>query len=120
MPARWVRVEARVDGQVAGRAHGDDRGEFLLLLDSSAVGLKDLSTPLTAQVTVFGPPAQVPLPADDPLGDLPVETLLADPDDVSPGEKLPPGYVSTAQSTRPVTFALGVLLTNQAKFFFYP
>ena len=118
VPARWVRVEASIDGQVVGRAHGDDRGEFLLLLDSAAGGLGDLPSPLTAQVTVFGPPAPVAVPANDPLGDLPVETLLADPDDVSPGEKLPAGYASTAQSSRPVTFQLGALLTNQAKFFF--
>lgn len=120
VPVRWVRVEARVDGQVVGRAHGDDRGEFLLLLESSAVGLKDLSLPVIAEVVVFGPPAPVPLPLDDPLGDLPIETLLADPDDVSPGKKLPPGYVSTPHSHRLVTFRLGVLLRNQDKFFFNP
>jgi hypothetical protein len=120
VPARWVRVEARIDGQVVGRAHGDDRGEFLLLLDSSAGGLGELPSPLTAQVTVFGPPAPVPVPANDPLGDLPVETLLADPDDISPGDKLPPGYASTAQSTRAVDFQLGAVLTNQDKFFFHP
>lgn len=120
VPVRWVRVEATIEGQVVGRAHGDDRGEFLLLLDSTAGGLGELPAPLTAQVTVFGPAAPVAVPANDPLGDLPVETLLADPDDVSPGEKLPPGYVSTAQSTRAVIFQLGAVLTNQDKFFFHP
>ena len=122
VPARWVRVEARIGGQVVGRAHGDDRGEFLLLLDSSAGGLGDLPSPptVTAQVTVFGPAAPAPIPANDPLGDLPVEILLADPDDVSPGEKLPPGYASTAGSSRAVEFQLGTLLTNQQKFFFNP
>jgi hypothetical protein len=120
MPVRWARVEASIDGQVVGRAHGDDRGEFLLLLDGSAGGLGDLPTPLTAQVTVFAPAAPPPLPADDPLGDLPLETLAADPDDVSPGHKLPPGYASTASSSRPVDFTLGRLLTQQAKFFLNP
>ena len=62
----------------------------------------------------------MPIPASDPLGDLPLETLAADPDDISPGEKLPPGYASTASSSRPVTFQLGKLLTNQEKFFFNP
>lgn len=120
VPARWVRVEASIGAQVVGRAHGDDRGEFLLILDSEAAGLGELPSPLIAQVEVFGPGAPVPIPASDPLGDLPLETLAADPDDVSPGEKLPPGYASTASSSRPVTFQLGKLLTNQEKFFFNP
>jgi len=54
------------------------------------------------------------------LADLPIEVLLADPDDVSPGGKLPPAYASTALSSRPVTFRLGALLTGQDKFFFNP
>jgi hypothetical protein len=60
VPARWVRVEAAINGEVVGRAHGDDRGEFLLLLRSEAGGLGDLPVPLVAQVTVFGPPAMLP------------------------------------------------------------
>jgi hypothetical protein len=115
-PARWVRVEARINGLLVGRAHGDDRGEFLLLLDSAAGGLGDLPAPLTAEVTVFGPAAPGKVSADDPLGDLPVEELLGEPDDVSPGEKLPPEY--TSSSSRAVTFRLGALLTHQDKFFF--
>ena len=120
VPVRWARIEASINGQVVGRAHGDDRGEFLLLLDSAAGGLGDLPVPLTAQVTVFAPPAPLPVPADDPLGDLPLETLAADPDDISPGQKLPPGYASTALSSRSVDFALGRLLIQQAKFFLNP
>jgi hypothetical protein len=119
-PVRWVRVEATVAGQVVGRAHGDERGEFLLLLDCAAAGLGDLPSPLTAQVTVFGPAVPPPLPSDDPLGDLPLETLLADPDDISPGELLPAGYAATALSSRPVDFELGRLLSRQDKFFFNP
>ena len=119
-PVRWARVEATIDGQVVGRAHGDDRGEFLLLLDSQAGGLGDLPTLLTATVTVFAPSAPPAVSADDPLGDLPLETLLADPDDVSPGIKLPPGYAATALSSRAVPFVLGRLLTQQGKFFLNP
>jgi hypothetical protein len=118
VPARWVRVEAVISGQLVGRAYGDDRGEFLLVLRNEAGGLGDLPVPLVAQVTVFGPPAPVPVPVDDPFGDLPLETLAADPDTISPGESLPVGYASTALSSRPVTFELGRLLTNQDKFFF--
>ena len=118
VPARWVRVEARAGGQVVGRAHGDDRGEFVLLLRPEAGGLGDLPSPLVAQVTVFGPPAPVAIDPVDPLSDLPVETLAADPDGISPGEALPAGYASTALSSRAVTFELGRLLTHVDKFFF--
>jgi hypothetical protein len=118
VPARWVRVEARAGGQVVGRAHGDDRGEFVLLLRPEAGGLGDLPSPLVAQVTVFGPPAAVAVAPDDPLSDLPVETLAADPDVISPGEAMPAGYASTGLSTRAVQFELGRLLTNVDKFFF--
>jgi hypothetical protein len=119
VPARWVRVEAtNSNGVVVGRAHGDDRGEFVLILQNEAGGPGDFQLPLTAQVKVFGPPAASTVSPDDPLSDLPVEVLLADPDDVSPGEKLPAGYAATANSARAVTFQLGVMLTNQPKFFF--
>jgi len=122
VPARWVRIQASINGRIVGRAHGDDRGEFLLLLDSMAGGQGDLPEPLDVVVTVFGPPAPEPIPAGDPLGDLPLEELVADPDDVSPGIKLPtsPPYQSTAQSSRTVTFQLGTILTGQQKFFFNP
>ena len=118
VPARWTRVEASIGGQVVGRAHGDDRGEFLLMLQSEAGGLGDLPSPLVAQVTVFGPSAPASIPSDDPLGDLPLEALAADPDDVSSGTKLPPGYAATAQSSRPVTFQVGELVASEEKFFF--
>jgi hypothetical protein len=132
-PARWVRVEARLNGALVGYAHGDDRGEFLLLLRSTAGGLGGLPAPLRVLVTVFGPPAPpVPptpaLPKADPLWDLPLEAIgLPDPDDVSPGEKLPPvpfaagDYAATADSTRAnVTFRLGAIRTDEPKFFFMP
>ena len=50
----------------------------------------------------------------------PLETLLADPDTISPGITLPPGYASTLLSSRPVDFEWGRLLTQQDKFFFNP
>lgn len=118
VPVRWVRVEAAIGGQVVGRAHGDDRGEFLLLLENEAGGLGELPSPLTATVTIYGPAAPVDIPGDDPLGDLPRETA-GDPDDISDGTTLPDGYDRTDASSRDVTFELGVLLTGQDKFFFF-
>ncbi|MBZ5558138.1 MAG: hypothetical protein LAO77_12765 [Acidobacteriia bacterium] len=118
VPARWVRVEAAIDGQIVGRAHGDDRGEFLLVLRNEAGGLGDLPSPLVADVTVYGPAGPQTVPDDDPLGDLPLEIVSADPDEVSDGETPPSGYAATAHSSRAVTFELGTLLTGQDKFFF--
>ena len=119
-PMRWTRVEARLEGSgaIVGRAHGDDRGEFLLVLAPAAAPLVELSDPLTVRVTVSGPaaepvPATPALPEQDPLWDLPVEVLpdpgLADP--VSPGVDFPTGYVSTLTSTRLVPFQLGRLIS---------
>ena len=68
-PMRWARVAATVpsNGVVVGRAHGDDRGEFLLMIGANAIQIGDLVDPLSIRVTVFGP-ATVPVsPASDAL-----------------------------------------------------
>ena len=128
-PVRWARVEATVGGARVGYAHGDDRGEFLLLLGSRAGGLGDLPVPLRARVTVFAPqvPPSLPIGDADAFSDLPVEThaIAGNPDVVSGGTTLPTidisgipvPYVSTAVSFRDVTFELGRLRTDEAKFF---
>jgi hypothetical protein len=122
-PMRWARVEAVLvsSGDVVARAHGDDRGEFLLLIGSDAVPPGDLPNPLTLRITVFGPAAvPVPVPPDlplrDPLWDLPLETPPAPgaPDPVSTGEQLPVNY--TASTTVDIAFTLGVLRTGLAAF----
>src|SRR6185436_7653150 len=53
-PMRWARVEASdpVSGIVVGRAHGDDRGEFLLALSPQASPVGDLVDPLPLDITV--------------------------------------------------------------------
>src|SRR5205085_5759924 len=93
---RWSRVEATLPGSgvLVGRGHGDDRGEFLLLISSAAIPVGDLVNPLSINVTVFAPaavpaPATPELPSLDPLWDLPLETAstpgAADP--VTAGEQ---------------------------------
>lgn len=117
-PLRWARIEARLPGsnRLVGRAHGDDRGEFLLVLEPSAAPLAELTDPLSVRVIAHGP-AVAPLPPpgvlDDPLWDLPLEVLPAPgaPDPVSSGEALPAGYIATATSTRLVDFRLGRLVS---------
>ena len=118
-PVRWARIEATIPGTavVVGRAHGDDRGEFLLLLAPNASPLGDLEDDkLEIRVTAFArTPAPVPadptVPELDPLWDLPLEVAAppGQPDPVSAGEVLPPTYASTPTSTGIVEFVLGKL-----------
>jgi hypothetical protein len=92
---RWARIEARRAGSAltVGRAHGDDRGEFLLLLDAAAAPMSVLEVPFAIELHVWLPVPPAPLPtaaqqAADPLWDLPVETLSptgALPDAVADG-----------------------------------
>lgn len=120
---RWARIEATLPGAgvMVGRAHGDDRGEFLLLISSGAVPVGDLVNPLPIVVTVFGP-AVAPVPdspdqaALDPLWDLPLEKPPAPgaADPVSSGEQLPDNY--TASVTRTVNFVLGRLRSQEPDF----
>jgi hypothetical protein len=120
-PVRWCRVEASVGGVIVGRAHGDDRGEFLLMLHPSANGGPgDLRNPFTVIVSVFGPASQ-PLapPQQDPLWDLPLETLpLTGTDNVSPGIQRPASYTAVVQ--RSVTFTVGRLRSDESKFVLIP
>ena len=122
-PMRWARVQAVLlsSGQVVGRAHGDDRGEFLLVIAASASPIGDLVSPVTLQVTVFGPatipvPPTLDVPLRDPLWDLPLEVSPAPgaPDKVSTGETLPVNY--TANTVVNVDFVLGELRSGLAAF----
>ena len=117
-PMRWARVEARgTGGAVVARAHGDHRGEFLLLVGPGAGPVGDIQPPLTLDLTVMGP-AVVPVPSTpdrpdvDPLWDLPLElaALPGAPDPVSAGEQVPANY--TAATTQQVDLTLGKLLSG--------
>ena len=123
-PMRWCVVEARlpVSGAVVGRARGDDRGEFVLVIAPNAApeGDLDVSGRIEIEVSVAGPPAPpVPLPEElpglDGLWDLPLEEVPepGDPDDVSTGVTLPPDYVFAPSALRNVEFELGRMLTGR-------
>jgi hypothetical protein len=130
-PMRWARVEARLPGspEVVGRAHGDDRGEFLLILGPRASPFDELGKlgdPLEVVVTVSGP-GTVPVPnppgveLEDPLWDLKPETAAAPgvtPDPVMEGEALPGDYISTPTSERTVNFFLGRMVSGIDPFVF--
>ncbi|HEU5387302.1 MAG TPA: hypothetical protein VFV73_15490 [Streptosporangiaceae bacterium] len=128
-PVQWARVEATADG--AGhsgpwRAHGDDRGEFLLVIGVlSVMQAQQRSLTVDVNVTVHARPVPPPdTPVDspagsrrDPLWHLPVERLatLGSSDPVAAGEVLPPGYTATVsrvvtcrrgRPARPLPFVL--------------
>jgi hypothetical protein len=132
-PMRWAWVIARLPptppagartGIVVGRARGDDRGEFLLLIDSQPLGVGALPTDftLTLEVAVYGPqptpphPATPAVPLGDPLWDLPQEVASAAgaPDPVSAGEALPAGYDVSGTSTVEIDFTLGRFISTGA------
>jgi hypothetical protein len=128
-PVQWARIEAKASGvnqPEPWRAHGDDRGEFLLVIGFlSLVQAQQRSLTVDVDVTVYARPVPPPgTPVDspaqsrsDPLWQLPVEQVATlDPSDpVTTGEVLPPGYTSTAsrvltcrrgQPFRPLPFVL--------------
>jgi hypothetical protein len=116
-PVRWARVEARLPGSATrvGRAHGDDRGEFLLLLEPAAAPLADLARPFELDLLAYRPNSPSPMPdaatrVADELWDLPVETLSASgaPDPVAAGEFPPVGWTAASTSVR-TSFVYGVL-----------
>jgi hypothetical protein len=98
-PRRWTRVEARIGNTVIGRAHGDDRGEFLLVLGQTA-NFGDLQPTVTVTIRVHGRTPAPALNPADPLADLPLETTAlpgVSPDPVAEGRQLPNQYVQLAQ-----------------------
>jgi len=107
--ARWARISA-VDadhGYPLGWAHGDDRGEFYLVLESSDAGLFTPGSALarvTLTISVRPAPAAIDSPAEsqaDPLWDLEPEVLPApgSADTVSGGRTPPPDYSRAITAT---------------------
>jgi hypothetical protein len=101
-PLRWARVTA-VETQsqmVVGRAHGDERGEFLLLIS----GRGTIPPPRDSIDVTLRIRARVPQPEPDPrdpLADLPIEVFprSANPPTAADldnprlrGQQPPPGY----------------------------
>lgn len=125
LPMRWARVVATLAGSdvIVGRAHGDDRGEFLLLINANLTSAGAVPNPLDIKVTVTGPkdlpiPPSPDLPKLDPLWDLPLETLAnpGEDDPVATGDQLPWADVDTKNVTRVVRFILGKCLSGEPDF----
>jgi hypothetical protein len=107
VPVPWTRVViTRPTGGPAdfaaetklGHAHGDDRGEFLLLLGAEALsGGVTLPTKVAVHVWVFLPPADTVFDPARPLDSLPLELAgTAALDDVLKGLVVPTDYVQQA------------------------
>jgi hypothetical protein len=115
--ARWVRVEAiaPATNTVIARAHGDDRGEFLLLLPPLASAPADLPDTIQVTIEVRGPKPAPAAPAGplDPHWDVPRELLAAPgPDDpVSRGVQPPAGYQPGASASATLDLVPGRIAT---------
>jgi hypothetical protein len=104
-PVPWTRVVATVpasetvfgDAQPVGYAHGDDRGEFVLVLENRAVGGAALAGTVAVRLWAFLPPPAVTVDDADPLASLPLEEGGSDSlNAVLRGHAAPPGYVAQA------------------------
>jgi hypothetical protein len=116
---RWARIQARRSAALApiAWAHGDDRGEFLLILPPEALGSGAELGTLTLIVEArgrLGLPANPPpelVRAVDSTWDLPRETLAAPgtlPDTVAEGRAMVAELTGLAR--RPVTFRYSAIL----------
>jgi hypothetical protein len=142
-PVQWARVVATTAQPIAvhhddgsstliqpelGRAHGDDRGEFLLIVgslprDVAVVGSETIA--LAVQVRARPrPPETDPVDSptgsrDDPLWHLPVEVVatLSSSDAVAAGTSMPDDY--TAGTTTILTCTRGSV-TRPARSFVLP
>ena len=119
-PARWARVVAIGPGNaVLGRAHVDDRGEFLLLLADT--NQNPVQSTVAVDLRVRGP-ADTTVPPDrngDLLSTLVAEPVLRPANPPAPGDldnpllrgvAPPPGYLANAAPDVHVTVNVGAEL----------
>jgi hypothetical protein len=127
-PARWARVEGTTLFSVAGWAHADDRGEFVLpILDPGYDPVRDhrLNVVVTLRVVAAKSPAATH-PKDrtaDLISEIiprssnpPLDTELDN--GVLRGAAVPPGYVGNIAPARQVTVRIGaaVNLTQDVEY----
>lgn len=125
---RWARIEALLpvggacpastESNVIAVAHGDERGEFLLVLPPAAAPA-GRSVTTSVCVRVWAPPRPVDAAGRasiDPYWDLPLETLSHTPE----GERIAAGVLKPATYTRStvrnVTLRLGRTTSGQPPF----
>jgi hypothetical protein len=125
IPLRWPRVEVRriTGGSPFAWAHGDQHGEFLLILPPEAIAMPSVEIPRTLElkVTAFGRrgiPANAPpdlVRKADPFWDIPLEEIA--PPNVAPnvdatslGRAIPPDY--DGSNSQNVTFTYSRLISS--------
>jgi hypothetical protein len=134
----WPRVDALGPGDVVvGRAHGDERGEFLLVITGTGTLVPPPLTTLDIRLVLRGlpppapggPPAKGALPADDPLFGLPLEPVAksANPPSAADldnpllrGETPPAGYVLSTTPPPVLTLDIGRVRAVPVPFPFTP
>jgi hypothetical protein len=131
-PVRWPRLFAQGPGNVrVGAAHGDERGEFLLVI--TGMGTTPPPPPSTIDVDldiIATRPNAAPAPGlADPLADLVVENVArssAPPqpsdldNDVLRGVSTPTGYVPSTAAPLQLTVPVGELLALTQPVVFTP
>jgi len=115
-PVRWPRITARGPGQQAvGWAHGDERGEFVLVIEDT--GTLPPPAPTQLPVQLFAT-ARIPSTPDpfDPYADLTIEPLprsAAPPgpgdlaNDVLRGRTTPADHVASTTVLPPISVPIG-------------
>lgn len=125
VPVRWARVEARlvVGGPPVAWAHGDQHGEFLLILPPDAIAMPAVVMPRTLDlvITAFGRrgvPASAPpllVRQADPFWDVPLEEI--GPPNIAPnadaaalGRVIPADYDGSDSQT--ITFSYSQFISS--------
>ena len=119
-PVRWGRVTALGAGPVVlGTAHGDDRGEFVLVLTETGVVGEPPPT-FDVELAVSGPdPTLAPDPVDL-LADLPVEPVARSANPPAPadldspllrGEVVPAGHIASIAARETYHVPVGEVLS---------
>ena len=127
---RWPRIIAEGPGNVpVGAAHGDERGEFLLIITSLGTTPPPVPSTVDVDLDIFAP---APAPADDPkdrLADLVVENQARSSvpptnanldNDVLRGVAVPPGYVASTAPRPHLQIPVGGLLAMSQPVVFTP
>ena len=127
-PARWVRVIVPALSGIAtdpprAVAHGDDQGEFLLIVPPAALQSLSATHTFSLPITIFHPPVAALTPDQeraikrDRIVDVPLETIGAAQavvgvmppraalDRIAMGWTMPPGYITRNEGTK--TFTAG-------------
>ncbi len=130
VPVRWARIEATTPTSVAGWAHADDRGEFVLpVVDPGFDAARNPTPRFTVELSVTAVRAPRRPEPGDRAADLISEpvTRPANPptdadldNDVLRGISVPPGYAANRVVVPPVQVPIGVALALPTDVDFVP